>query len=86
MAKQQQSQDPEEEYRVLPVMPYENAEDMVHQPPYYVCAHPECKCHENQKTIDLLSEQVYTGELTPDEAMNILTGRSIHSLGDGRPA
>jgi len=56
-------------------IPYEEETDLVHSPDHPFCGDPTCPCSEDATLIGELSNRVTSGELTPDEATDIVRGK-----------
>lgn len=41
------------------------------------CYDPTCPCHEDEGEIAILHSHVEQGHLTPEEATNIVTGKTV---------
>ena len=59
-------------------------DDPIHTDPYPFCSDPTCPCKEpanNQEAIDLLTNEIAAGLLTPDEGTNITQGKQVYQAG-----
>jgi hypothetical protein len=58
------------------VIPRES--DLIHTDEHPFCSiDPTCPCHEDPARIAAVAEAVARGELTPDEATNLVSGKMV---------
>jgi hypothetical protein len=56
-------------------IPYEDEADLIHTPEHPFCGDPTCGCADDPVLIGELAERVASGELTPDQATDIVSGK-----------
>ena len=65
---------PDEEYTVVPVIPTNSD---LHTDEYPFCYNPSCPCHEDMTLIDPINQGYQDGELTGQEATDIVKGNKL---------
>lgn len=58
---------------VIPVAP----ESMTHTVEHPFCAYPTCPCHEDKELISQIEQAYQAGEVTREEATNIVAGKTL---------
>ena len=66
--------DSNEEYTVVPVIPVDS---LLHSEENPFCYNPSCPCHEDITLIDPINQSVLNGELSPQEATDIVRGKKL---------
>jgi hypothetical protein len=66
----------EEEYYVVPVIPYEEGDYPEHNEAGF-CDNMQHECHENPELIEELAQAVEDGEATPEDADRIYRGKTL---------
>jgi len=69
------SDEDEDEYTVIPVIPMEDP--LVHTAAHPFCTDPKCPYHEEQAFILPVYDQYQEGLLTEQEATNIVNGKTV---------
>lgn len=54
---------------------YENADEITHVAPYFLCGKPDCPCHRDPELSGAVMAEFMDGLLTVDEAFAIYWGR-----------
>jgi hypothetical protein len=67
--RHQQSQQPPIE------IPYEDEADLIHTPEHPFCGDDTCWCHDDPVLIGEIADRVTSGELTPDQATDMVRGK-----------
>ena len=62
------TQDNEEEYYAVPVVFYEDGDELIHTDEHLFCEDLLCPCHEDQENMTTVNEWVADGFMTLDEA------------------
>ena len=70
----QHSQDNDDEYTVVPVIPYEDSPE--HNPSGF-CGNLFHECHENQESINELNQARLDGEVSNTDADRIYRGKTV---------
>ena len=58
----------------IPVIPTDN---ILHTADHPFCFDPSCGCHEDQELIAPVNQAYLNGELTSQEATNIVNGKTV---------
>lgn len=59
----------------IPV-PYENGDELEHQPPFYFCNKPDCPCHTDPELLAELQKRVDEGAIMAKRALEIFWNMS----------
>jgi hypothetical protein len=57
------------------VIPYEEGDELVHTDEHPFCADSTCGCHEDDLLISEVASRVASGELTPQQATDLVAGK-----------
>lgn len=62
---------------IIPILPREEEDDLLHTPTDPFCQDPSCPCHEDPLLIAEVAAQVENGLLTPTEATRLVKGEML---------
>jgi hypothetical protein len=67
----------EDDYLVVPVIPVEEEDDILHTAACPFCQNASCGCHEDPTLLAEVEQAYQDGLLTPDEATGLTLGKAI---------
>lgn len=65
------------DFEVVPIIRTVGDDDIQHVAEQPFCSDPTCGCHEDQELIAEVVERVQSGELTPQQATDIVKGKYV---------